>query len=373
MAERPEFIFATCHVGAELALKNEIGRTWPDFRLSFSRPGFVTFKLPSNHTLVADFDLKSTFARAYGFSLGRAVGGSLEERAAEVWRIRGTRPIRLLHVWQRDPVSAGDEQLLPQITPAAAEARAALLASCPEDPAAIRDSAGTAAEGDFVLDCVLVEPDEWWIGYHRAKGVCSQVAGGLLKVDPSEPPVSRAWYKIEEALAWSGLPIPPGSRFADLGCAPGGTSQALLQRGHFVLGIDPAEVAPVVLEHPNFRHLRRRNTQVRRREFRKIRWLAADMNVAPEYTLEAIESIVTHPEVRVRGLVLTLKLLEWQLAERIPEYVRRVRQWGFNHVWTRQLAHNRQEFCLAALKRPFKRTAPRRRQRQSREVTAPRT
>jgi 23S rRNA (cytidine2498-2'-O)-methyltransferase len=120
------------------------------------------------------------------------------------------------------------------------------------------------------------------------------------------------------------------------------------------MGIDPAEVSPVVLEHPNFRHVRRRTTQVRRREFRRIRWLTADMNVAPQYTLEAVESIVMDPEVRIRGMLLTLKLLDWSLAERIPEYARRVRRWGFNHVWTRQLAHHRQEFCLAALKKPFK-------------------
>ncbi len=206
-----------------------------------------------------------------------------------------------------------------------------------------------------MLDCVLVEPDQWWIGYHRAKGACSRVVGGLLATSPAVPPVSRAWYKVEEALAWSGLPVPSGATFADLGCAPGGTSQALLQHGYSVLGIDPAEVSSAVLEHPNFRHIRRRIPQVQRREFRKIRWLTADMNVAPQYTLEAVESIVRYPETRIRGMLLTLKLLEPELAEQIPNYVRQVRRLGFNHVWTRQLFHHGQEICLAALKKPFRR------------------
>jgi len=357
MAKRPEFIFVTCQAGAEVALKVEVARNWPEWRFSFSRPGFVTFKIPTEHQLVGDFDLKSTFAQAYGFSLGRAVGGSMESRAAEVWEISGTRPIRAVHVWQRELFAAENEPHELQISLKAAETREAILACCPTPMrAAIPENGGAhAARGDFVLDCVLVEADEWWIGYHRAKGVCSRVAGGLLLSAPAVPPVSRAWYKIEEALTWSGLPVPPRARFADLGCAPGGTSQALLQRGHSVLGIDPAEVSPAVLDHPNFRHVRQRTPQVRRREFRKVRWLTADMNVAPQYTLEAVESIVMHPEIRIRGLLLTLKLLEGKLAERIPDYVRQVRQWGFNHVWTRQLGHHGQEFCLAALKKPFKR------------------
>lgn len=357
MTKRPEFIFVTCQVGVESALKAEIARNWPDFRFSFSRPGFVTFKLPPEHELVGDFDLRSTFAQAYGFSLGRACGGSLESRAAEAWQIVGTRPIRAFHVWQRDLFRGDDECVEPQISSEALEARKAILESAPERlPTATPEEGGQqAARGDFVLDCVLVEADQWWIGYHRAKGVCSRVAGGLLPITPAVPPVSRAWYKIEDALTWSRLPVPPGAAFADLGCAPGGTSQALLQRGYSVLGIDPAEVSPVVLEHPGFRQIRQRTPQVRRREFRKIRWLTADMNVAPEYTLEAVESIVMHPEVHIRGLLLTLKLLEWKLVERIPDYMQQVQNWGFNHVWARQLGHNGQEFCLAALKKPFKR------------------
>ena len=113
---------------------------------------------------------------------------------------------------------------------------------------------------------------------------------------------------MEEGLRWSQLPIPRGARVAEIGSAPGGASQALLARGCVVTGIDPAEMAPAVLNHPRFTHIRRRSMEVRRRDFQKIRWLTADMNVAPEYTLDAVEAIVTHPRVSIRGLLLTLKL-----------------------------------------------------------------
>jgi 23S rRNA (cytidine2498-2'-O)-methyltransferase len=357
MPEKPKFVFVTCQVGAEDALKAEIGKVWPDFRFSFSRPGFLTFKLPPEHRLVADFDLRSTFAQSHGFSLGRTQADSEGKRGSDVWEIWGSRPVRAIHVWSRTgDEPAGESADMPS-NPTTQNAREAILAACP-DPKTIehlRSGSEPAQKGDFVLDCVLVEPDQWWIGLHRAKGPCSRFPGGFLDVQPSEPPVSRAWYKIEEALAWSELPVPESSRWADLGCAPGGISQALLERGHSVLGIDPAVVDPRVLEHPNFRHLRQRTSKVKRREFRKIRWLAADMNVAPKYTLEAVESIVMHPEVQIRGMMLTLKLLNWQMAEEIEDCVRVVKGWGFNQVQTRQLPHNRPEVSLAALKKPFRR------------------
>jgi 23S rRNA (cytidine2498-2'-O)-methyltransferase len=79
------------------------------------------------------------------------------------------------------------------------------------------------------------------------------------------------------------------------------------------------------------------------------------MNVAPQYTLDAVEAIVTHPRVNIRGLLLTLKLPEWELASCLPEYVARIRGWGYNVVRARQLQYDRREVCVAALQRPFRR------------------
>ena len=145
---------------------------------------------------------------------------------------------------------------------------------------------------------------------------------------------------------------------AEIGSAPGGASQALLARGLIVTGVDPAEMAPAVLNHPRFTHIRRRSMEVRRREFQKIRWLTADMNVAPEYTLDAVEAIVTHPRVNIRGMLLTLKLPQWELAANVPEYLARVQSWGYNLVQARQLQYDRREVCVAALQKPFRRKPP---------------
>ena len=73
------------------------------------------------------------------------------------------------------------------------------------------------------------------------------------------------------------------------------------------------------------------------------------LHVVP--TLDEVEAIVRHPGVSIRGMVLTLKFADWDLADKIPDYVARVRGWGFRDVRTRQLITGGQEICLVALKR----------------------
>ena len=364
MPERPQFLFVTCQIGAERAVKGELAREWPEFRPAFSRPGFLTFKLPENHHLYGDFDLRSVFARSYGFSLGTAQGDGLDELARSVWEIYGQRPLRRIHVWQRDLAAPGEHDDEVSIPPAPSlissnvEARDAIRRYCPRPDVLAADADDPrqpGRRGEFVMDCILVEPGRWCVGYHRVKEVPSCWPGGIMPLELPTEAVSRAWLKMEEALRWSEFPVAKGARWAEIGSAPGGSSQALLQRGMEVIGIDPAEMDPGVLEHPMFTHVRRRAVAVRRRQFRKTRWLAADMNVAPGCTLDAVEEIVTHREVNVRGLLLTLKLPDWKLAEQLPEYIDRVRGWGYNVVRGRQLVHNRQEVCVAAQQQPFRR------------------
>ena len=107
---------------------------------------------------------------------------------------------------------------------------------------------------------------------------------------------------------------------------------------------------------------------MKRSEFSRVRWLLADANVAPTHTLDSVEAIVAHDDIHVRGLLLTLKIPDWELVNQIPAYLDRVRSWGFKYVRARQLAFNRQEICVCALKnrsmRRFKPKGPPRRRRK---------
>ena len=347
-----KFLFTICQTGAESALKAEIARLWPSFRFAFSRPGFVTFKLPEGLRLAADFDLQSTFARTFGFSLGKVSGDDANELTQQAWELAEQQKPDHLHVWQRDWTVPGENGFEPGLTALADEIGQLLANANPVKNRSPLPVNQLMSSGETALDCVLVQPNEWWIGFHQATAVPQHWPGGVPIIPPKVSAVSRAYLKMIEALEWSRMPVRRGDVCVEVGSSPGGAAEALLELGLKVLGVDPAEMDEQVLAHQNFVHLRKRAADLKRREFRDVKWLFADPNISPQEMLATIEDIVTYREVHVRGLLLTLKLSEWSVAEKIPDFVERVRSWGYSEVASRQLAFNRQEICIAARRGP---------------------
>jgi 23S rRNA (cytidine2498-2'-O)-methyltransferase len=355
---QPQFVYAVCQHGAEAVLKRELAVRASQLRPAFSRPGFVTFKLNEPCAEPDKFTLPSVFARTSGFSLGSVKGDHLHELARQLWelpeveKVLNAVEIAGLHVWQRDECPPGDRGFEPGPTPMAAEAEHAVRELAPLHVLREDASGGhkPTPRNRWVLDVALVEPGHWFIGCHRTTSRVASWPGGVPPLEMPEHAVSRAYLKMAEAMSWASLPMARGDRVVELGCAPGGASQALLDAGLEVIGVDPAEVDESVLAHSRFTHVRARTVETSRKVFRNVQWLAADMNVAPQYTLDAVEAVVTHPGIHVRGMLLTLKLPDWQLAEELPVFAARVRSWGYKDVRLRQLAFNRQEICLAALR-----------------------
>jgi 23S rRNA (cytidine2498-2'-O)-methyltransferase len=349
---------ATCQIGAESALKSEMARGHLAAVPAFVRPGFVTFKLAEPlATLDTLSALQPCFGRTLVVSLGRVENTDMQTAAEQLWQLAFVHDLSSvvasvdLHVWQRDRAEPGEQAFRPAVTPLAEEVAGVVCQTAPPEVALSRPSLRQpSSRNRWVLDLVIVEPDQWWIGYHRVNSWTGRWPGGLVPLALPDYAVSRAYLKTSEALEWARLPMARRDLCAELGCAPGGSSQALLDRGLLVIGIDPAEVDEAVLANPNFTHIKKRARDMRRREFRGVRWLFADINVAPGYTLDSVEDIVTHDSVHVRGLVLTLKLLEWSLADELPACAERVRTWGFRDVRLRQLASGGREVCLVALR-----------------------
>lgn len=377
----PAFIFTTCQIGAEDALKGEIAREWPQLRFAYSQPGFITFKVAPELALAEDFNLRSVFARAYGLSQGEVPGDTPEEKLEAIAKRLAEERFDRVHLFPRDAQRPGHYRYEPGFTPEVLQWEAELGERIEEtlgqsggweraghgEPAADStqpveggrsgakppaDSTsvvgGMARRRQRVLDVIVITPQKWWFGLHRHARWHLPWPGGLDRRELPEHAVSRAYLKMQQALEWSQLPVEPGQVCAELGCSPGGSSQALLDRGLQVIGIDPAEMPAVLTEHERFTHLRMRTRQVPRKVFGEVDWVTADMNVAPQYTLDAVEDLVRHRETHIRGLLLTLKLLEWKVAADIPKLLERVRGWGFDGVHARQLQYNRQEFTLAA-------------------------
>jgi 23S rRNA (cytidine2498-2'-O)-methyltransferase len=329
------------------------------------RRGFLTFKCSATVTDDQVFATDPGFARRIAIPLGKVGEGPLDERTAHVWKLAEALvpgPTQV-HVWPREGALRPTQPTVTEATEESTEetgtddladdpesryldeVREALARTAPPAFAALD---GTEGNGETVLDVCVVSPAEWWVGWHRATGTRGHWPGGVFEETLPSHAVSRGYLKIREALAWSGFSPQPDESIAEIGCSPGGASQALLDMGLLVQGFDPAEVAPEVTAHPRFQHWRMRSKDAPRKAFVGLNWLYVDINLPPNYTLDTVEGLLSSPGVDFTGLLLTLKLPDWELADELPRNLERVRGWGFEHVAMRQLTMNRQEVCVAA-------------------------
>ncbi|MEN0111070.1 MAG: hypothetical protein AAF805_10130, partial [Planctomycetota bacterium] len=112
-----EFAYCVCQAGAEPALKQEVAARLPAWRFAFSRPGFVTFKLPLPTTAERFEPTRLTFARAIGLSLGRVdlPDATPPALAAAVWETDATKSLTngcgplALHAFSRHEKLPGDD------------------------------------------------------------------------------------------------------------------------------------------------------------------------------------------------------------------------------------------------------------------------
>jgi 23S rRNA (cytidine2498-2'-O)-methyltransferase len=355
------YLFATCQPGVEPVLKQEVGAVLPESTLAFSRPGFVTFKLPPTQASQAGAHPipSMIFPRRAGLSIGRADGESIEALAKSVADSAERINAVAIHVW-------GRAEDLPRLRDADRE-RIAEAASAAD---AIRNVVGTGdvRTGDVgrgmvvrtpdsevppelesagtVLDCCVVDPGQWWLGTHDAAAMAPNWAGGYQRRELPPEAVSRGWLKIQEALAWSCMSMAAEETVLEIGCAPGGASQYLLSKGLFVIGVDPAEMDPVVAEHPRFQHVRRRSRAVSDKLARQADWLVLDVNLPPRFAVDVIAG-VWKAQPRIKGALLTLKLRDWSLAANLPVFLDDLCEATGRNATGRHLFYNHQEICVA--------------------------
>lgn len=316
------FAFATCLPGLEPAVKREVARTRPSLRFAFSRPGLVTFK--SEVDITPDDVPASVFARVWGASIGPASDPA--DAARQVAAIGPT----LIHLFGRDP-----------------DADPALLQPW---GAALNDMrSGAAVAGELVADVIIAAGEPAWIGVHRHDDHHIALPGGAIPVDMPVDAPSRAYAKIEEAIAWAALPVEAGHVALEIGAAPGGAVMALARRGLEVHGVDTGELAPQVRALPGVHHIPMKVGALRWEQLPpRIDWLLVDVNLAPQVALHEVARLMPKLRPTLRGAVFTLKLNDFAFVDALPTLTKRITDLGFASVRLRHLPSNRREICVVA-------------------------
>lgn len=192
-----------------------------------------------------------------------------------------------------------------------------------------------------------------WLGLSTPEANISDWAGGARRLKREEAQISRAEFKLLEALEVFRVPLPEGGHALDLGAAPGGWTRALRQRGLSVTAVDPAELDARVLSDGHVTHFKG-TAQAYFKDPGPCDIMVNDMKMD---TGESAKLMVEGARCLTPGgaAVMTLKLpgnpKEWpgriSAAKAVLEKAYRVEG-------MRQLFHNRSEVTAYLVRRPMR-------------------
>ena len=343
LLQQSEFVLVGCRHGSESALEHRQKRAFPSFQKSYWRKGLVTFRIPAHivsksewcHSGFPDDILEQlVFARIGIRSLGQITGQTEDERIAATHQLLGSVKVDAVHVWKRDPRL--------QIDTDSIQRKLASLHTLHEEL--------VTSGRNLVLNCVVDSVDRWWIGWHVGNAQTDQWPGGYYPGQIPPHGISRAWLKLDEAIARFGIQFQAGERVCELGAAPGGACQRLLEAHLKVVGVDPATMHPQIAGHEQFTHWKKRARDVRIRDFSSFDWIVTDMNIDPVSTMASLERILASSPHKPRGIIATLKLSDLSHAEELDQWCASCASWGYQ-TRVQQLSTGGQEICLVAQKK----------------------
>ena len=108
----------------------------------------------------------------------------------------------------------------------------------------------------FQILSVVLAGENAYMGLSLAMNNLSDWAGGVRRFAREKEQISRAEFKLLEALETFKIELPPRGRALDLGAAPGGWTRVLRQKDQYVTAVDPAWLHASLQTDKSVRHLR---------------------------------------------------------------------------------------------------------------------
>lgn len=183
-----------------------------------------------------------------------------------------------------------------------------------------------------------------YLGLSLALHNLSNWAGGMRRFARETDQVSRAEFKLLEALEIFKIELPPRGVALDLGASPGGWTRVLRQHDQYVTAVDPGELDPRVAKDRGVRHKRMTAEQYLAHEPDQFDLIVNDMRMDAR---DSARLMVDYARQLYRhGLVImTLKLPE-QNRRPLLDHALTILQQAYTVVGARQLFHNRSEITV---------------------------
>lgn len=204
-----------------------------------------------------------------------------------------------------------------------------------------------------VIVSLLCTFDTAYAGISLARENLSDWPGGMRHFAHISEEVSRAEFKLLEALEIFGLTLPLRGVALDLGAAPGGWTRLLLKSGMHVVAVDPAALDPRVQELPRLLHYRGYAEDYLEEAISERRVFDIITNDMRMDAREAARTLAQSSRcLRSDGFILSsLKLphatTEIDPLKNMQDALNTLSRY-FEVVQARQLFHNRQEVTVVA-------------------------
>ena len=185
-----------------------------------------------------------------------------------------------------------------------------------------------------------------WIGISKVGENISAYAGGVRRYKQEEGQISRAEFKLLEAMETFGIAPQDGQHAIDLGAAPGGWTRILRRRGLYVTAVDPAALDDRLKKDKRVTHYVGTAQAYFRAAHDPCDMMVNDMKMdSAESAALMVEGIGC---LKPGGTgILTLKLPE-DVSEWRPrvDQAREILQAAYTVRGMRQLFHNRNEVTV---------------------------
>ncbi|NBD23473.1 SAM-dependent methyltransferase [Paenibacillus sp. T1] len=225
----------------------------------------------------------------------------------------------------------------------------------------------SAADTKAVLDAVIMElgaettmqspeqilsifagADELYVGWGTPAEQLSDWPGGAVRFQREDGQISRAKFKLLEAERAFKLYLENFREALDIGAAPGGWTQLLLERGLRVTSVDPADLHPKLSAYPRLTALKKNASDV---QFAPDTFdlLVCDMSWSP---MQMAKLVLEKTDALRQGAsaVITVKLMHKKPLQTIKDVIAKL-ETAFELRKAKQLFHNRDEITLYLVKR----------------------
>ncbi|HEX4204653.1 MAG TPA: SAM-dependent methyltransferase [Ktedonobacteraceae bacterium] len=204
-----------------------------------------------------------------------------------------------------------------------------------------------------IVVSILCTSDTGYLGISPVEDNLSSWPGGARQFAQTAEQISRAEFKLLEALDVFGVSLPSEGRALDLGAAPGGWTRLLLEAGMSVVAVDPARLDPRLAGRKHLEHYQGYAEDYIEAAVRKgqhydviVNDMRMDAREAARLLARAARSL------KKEGFMISV--LKLPHATQVIDPLKTLKEalnilsQQYTFVQTQQLFHNRQEVTLVA-------------------------